>query len=303
MVPRKKSLLPLIGLGLIFSFLPACDSKKPEEAPETTAVESGKEQPILAPEKEVYEQYAGSSSCKECHEAAYQAWEKSNHGLAEREYLADMDEAGFKPKQTLTHGSQTSEAFLDADGLAKILTLGLDKKRRDYPVTRVIGNDPLRQFLIPAPGGRLQVCDVSYDPAKNEWFDVYGDEERQPGDWGAWTGQGMNWNAMCAACHNTRLRKNYEPATNSYHTTMAEMTVGCEACHGPMKDHVEWQKNPPPGYAKDSESVEDPTARKFTRDQMLHTCAACHARRSEITGDLIPGESFYDHFSLTVTDG
>ena len=50
---------------------------------------------------------------------------------------------------------------------------------------------------------------------------------------------------MCAACHNTRLRKNYEPQTNSYHTKMAEMSVGCEACHGPMNDHVAWQKNKP----------------------------------------------------------
>ena len=111
---------------------------------------------------------------------------------------------------------------------------------------RVIGNDPLRQFLVPAPGNRLQTCDVSYDPNKNEWFNVYGEEDRNPGEWGHWTGQGMNWNAMCAACHNTRLRKNYDPQTNSYHTTMAEMTVGCEACHGPMKDHVDWQKNSPP---------------------------------------------------------
>jgi tetratricopeptide (TPR) repeat protein len=213
-----------------------------------------------------------------------------------------MDEKAFSPKQTLVHGDQTSETFLDADGLAKVLTLGLGNKRQAYPVARIIGNDPLRQFLIPAPGGRLQTCDVSYDPHKNELFDVYGDETRLPGDWGAWTGQGMNWNAMCAACHNTRLRKNYEPQTNSYHTTMAEMTVGCEACHGPMKDHVEWQEKPPVGYDPEKKNIKDPTIKRQTRDQMIETCAACHARRGEITSDLIPGESFYDHFSLTLTD-
>ena len=263
------------------------------------AASSAAEQPILAPEDEVHAKYAGSSTCLECHEAAYTNWMNSNHGLAEREYQKDMDEKAFSPKQTLSHGKDTSEAFLDADGLAKILTRGLGNERRAYPVTRIIGNNPLRQFLIPAPGGRLQTCDVSYDPKKNELFDVYGEEERNPGDWGSWTGQGMNWNAMCAACHNTRLRKNYEPATNSYHTKMAEMSVGCEACHGPMKDHVQWHKNPPPGVAKDAK---DPTLKKQSRDQMLDTCAACHARRGEITGDLIPGESFFDHFSLTVTD-
>jgi tetratricopeptide (TPR) repeat protein len=252
--------------------------------------------PILAPEDEVHAKYAGSESCKKCHAAEFEKWHPSNHGRAERMVTKDEDHNAFEPKQTLTHGKDTSEAFVDADGLAKILTVGLDKKRRAYPVVRVIGNNPLRQFLIPAPGGRMQTCDVSLDPAKNEWFDVYGEEERTPGDWGHWTGQGMNWNAMCAACHNTRLRKNYEPQTNSYHTSMAEMSVGCESCHGPMKDHVEWQEKPPVHAKK------DPTITKFNRDQVMETCAACHARRAELTGDLIPGESFFDHFSLTVTD-
>ena len=252
---------------------------------------------ILAPEDEVHAGYAGSESCRKCHASAFEKWHASNHGRAERLVKKEEDHPSFTPKKTLTHGKDTSETFVDADGLAKILTLGLDKKRHAFPVVRVIGNDPLRQFLIPAPGGRLQTCDVTLDPAKNEWFDVYGDQdERAPGDWGHWTGQGMNWNAMCAACHNTRLRKNYEPKTNSYHTTMAEMSVGCEACHGPMKAHVEWQEKPPINQKK------DPTLTKPSRDQVMETCAACHSRRAELTGDLIPGTAFHDHFSLTVTD-
>ena len=280
-----------------FSATPAATSVG---SPAAVAV---RDEPGLAPEDEVHAGYAGSATCRECHEAEFANWEHSNHGLAERVYDEKMDKDAFSPKQKLLHGKDTSETFLDADGVAKILTRGLGDKRREYPVERIIGNDPLRQFLVPAPGGRLQTADVSYDPHKNELFDVYGEEERNPGDWGAWTGQGMNWNAMCAACHNTRLRKNYDPATNSYHTSMAEMSVGCEACHGPMKNHVEWQKKPPVGYSKDSDDIKDPTIREFSRDQMTETCAACHARRGEITGDLIPGESFYDHFSLVVPDG
>ena len=253
--------------------------------------------PILAPDDEVHAQYAGSEFCRKCHAAAFEKWHTSNHGLAERTVTKDQDFKAFSPKQSLAHGKDNSEAFVDADGLAKILTLGRDKQRHAYPVVRVIGNNPLRQFLIPAPGGRMQACDVALDPAKNQWFDVAGDDDaRAPGDWGHWTGQGMNWNAMCATCHNTRLRKNYDPSTNSYHTSMAEMSIGCEACHGPLKAHVEWQKKPPAGHGK------DPTLPKFSRDQAMETCGACHARRAELTGDLVPGESFYDHFSLTVTD-
>ena len=302
MIFRKNTLTSLVPatLGLLFLFLAACNSKKADKSEQTAAAE---EPPIIIPDDEIHAQYAGSDTCKECHEAAFKGWEHSNHGLAEREVRKDMDEKAFSPKQTLKHGTETSETFLDADGVAQILTLGLGNKRRNYPVVRIIGNDPLRQFLVPAPGNRLQTVDVSYDPHKNDLFDVYGEEIRNPGDWGAWTGQGMNWNATCAACHNTRLRKNYDPTTDTYHTAMAEMSVGCEACHGPMKAHMEWQKKPPLAYGKDKGKTKDPTATKFSRDQMSDTCAACHARRGEISGDLIPGESFYDHFSLTVTDG
>lgn len=300
--PTGRQLLRIVATTACALFLAACDKQAPEAPAATAAKTAAEDKPILPPDDEVHARYAGSETCKECHEAAFKAWETSNHGLAEREYRADMDEKAFVPRRTLELGTGKSETFLDSDGLARILTLGKDNKRRTYEVKRIIGNDPLRQFLIPAPGNRLQTCDVSYDPHKDEWFDVYGDEERLPGDWGHWTGQGMNWNAMCAACHNTRLRKNYDPATDSYHTAMAEMTVGCESCHGPMKDHVEWQKNPPAGYDPRTNTPADPTATRFTRDQMLDTCGACHSRRSELSGDLVPGEPFHDHFSLTVTD-
>lgn len=288
-------LAALIALSFVayFAIRHFNSPKSTSGSPATSHVASA---PILAPEDEVHAKYAGSETCRECHAAAFGNWQHSNHELAEREMNKDEDYKSFSPKQTLKSGKETSEQFVDADGLAKILTTGFNKKRESYQPVRVIGNNPLRQFLIPAPGGRLQTCNVTLDPKKNEWFSVYGDEEREAGDWGHWTGQGMNWNAMCAACHNTRVRKNYEPQTNSYHTTMAEMSVGCESCHGPMKSHVDWQKNPP------REAKADPTIHKFSRDQVTETCAACHSRRAELTGETLPGDPFDDHFSLTVTD-
>ncbi len=277
-----------ISAGLLLAI--SCQEKSKPVAAAAMATAT-----ILLPDDQVHAGYSGSESCRKCHAAEFANWRHSHHGLAERDVDPDDAKTAFSPKRTLTHGEDSSEIFVDADGLAKILTEGLDKQRHAYQPVRVIGVDPLRQFLIPAPGGRLQTCDLSYDPEKNEWFDVYGDEVREPGDWGHWTGQGMNWNAMCATCHNTRVRKNYDPRTNSYATTMAEMSVSCESCHGPMKDHADWRENP-------AKKGADPYVPKFFRDQVMETCAACHARRAELTGDLIPGERFHDHFSLSVPD-
>jgi len=168
--------------------------------------------------------------------------------------------------------------------------------RAPYQLDRVIGNDPLQQFLVAIPGGRWQTLEASWDPGKREWFNVYGEEDRLPGESGHWTGRGMNWNSMCAFCHNTRLRKNYDEATDAYHTRMVEMRVGCESCHGPMKAHVQWRRSFP------DVKLADPTVKKFTRDQYFDACSACHARRIEVTGDFPPGDSFFDHYQLVTVN-
>ena len=182
-----------------------------------------------------------------------------------------------------------------SNGVFQLVTLGLEGTVQPFTAERVIGVDPLLQYLIPAPGGRWQTAELCFDPRKGEWFNVYGDEDRKPGEWGHWTGRGMNWNNMCAVCHNTRLLKNYDARTDSYDTKMAEMGVGCEACHGPMADHNAWQ-------AKHPNQSGDPTVRKITRAEMFSACGQCHARRAELTAGFRPGENFFDHHQLTIPD-
>jgi len=250
---------------------------------------------LLADEQTVFAQYGGSASCRGCHEEAFQVWGKSNHALAERPVQPERDRAGFEPARGFKHGSQTSDARW-TNGAAIVTSTGLSGQPEAHTVARVIGNDPLRQFLVPFPGGRFQTLEASYDPHSNAWFNVYGNEDRRPGEWGHWTGRGMNWNFMCAGCHNTRLRRNYDEASDTYHTTMAEMSVGCEACHGPLKKHNEWQKE----FGKSGRK--DPTVTKSSRAQILEDCGSCHARRTDLTGDFKPGDRFSDHFDLNLVD-
>ena len=239
--------------------------------------------------------YGGSGSCRECHAEEYSAWAGSHHALAERLPALAKEDAAFVPPRTFKHETQQT-SFHKQDGHYEVVTTGGRGTNETFPVKRVLAENPLRQMLVEFPGGRLQATEAAWDPRSNEWLNVYGKEDRQPGEWGHWTGRGMNWNSMCATCHNTRVQKNYEPVTDSYHTAMVENGVGCEACHGPMKDHNAWQA------ANKGQRAKDPTIRKFTRDEMFDTCAACHARRAEITGDPKPGDKFLDHQLLTIVD-
>lgn len=254
----------------------------------------------LEPESTVFARYMGSASCKECHSEAYEKWTHSNHALAERPITQEMDLDAFDPPKSFETPETKTDARLRQE-LFEVVTRGFNNNVEPYAIQRVIGNDPLRQFLVDGGAGRLQTLEVAYDPKAKEWFNVYGEEDRRPGEWGHWTGRGMNWNAMCAACHNTRVRKNYDPEKDAYHTTMAEMSVSCEACHGPMKSHVEGWRS-----AKSSGSqyvdAEAETRSRLAIERSMQTCGTCHSRRGELTGDFVPGDPFFDHYTLVIPD-
>jgi len=63
-----------------------------------------------------------------------------------------------------------------------------------------------------------------------------------------------------------------------------------------MATHVKWQRERP------QPAKGDPTVRKPDHATTMAACGMCHARRGEITGEFVPGDSFSDHFLLTTVD-
>ena len=77
------------------------------------------------------------------------------------------------------------------------------------------GVTPLQQYLVEFDDGRLQAFPVAWDTRPKEdggqhWFHLYPEENIGPGDPLYWTGPNQNWNFMCAECHSTNLRRNYD---------------------------------------------------------------------------------------------
>src|SRR4029078_5408189 len=106
----------------------------------------------------------------------------------------------------------------------------------------------LQQYLLAFPSGRLQSLGLAWDSRTRErgqrWFHLYPDQKMTHADPLHWTGRNQNWNYMCAACHSTNLRENYDLATDSYSTSWSEINVSCESCHGPGSHHVAWAQSP-----------------------------------------------------------
>ena len=109
------------------------------------------------------------------------------------------------------------------------------------------GINPLQQYLIEFPDGRLQALSIAWDTRPKEqggqrWFHLYPNEEIKHDDILHWTKLNQNWNFMCAECHSTGVRKNYDATNDRFATSFVEISVGCEACHGQGSRHVDWAR-------------------------------------------------------------
>ncbi|MFM8360284.1 MAG: ammonia-forming cytochrome c nitrite reductase subunit c552, partial [Verrucomicrobiota bacterium] len=186
----------LVAVGAVGVLLAIAFLRPGRERPASPASASAADAPPST-EAGVFAGYAGSAACRECHAEAWQAWQDSHHALAERPWEPALDDAAFAPSAHRP-AHLGAEPDRGPDGQARIVTAGLDGRPRAFAVGRVIGHDPLRQYLIDVGAGRWQTASASWDPHRGEWFDVFGAESRQPGDWGHWTGRGMTWNSQCA---------------------------------------------------------------------------------------------------------
>ena len=190
--------------------------------------------------------------------------------------------------------------FFKKDGKFYINTEGLDGNYQDFEIKYTYGVYPLQQYLVEQAGGRLQTLRATWDSEKNQWFHQHAGERYEPGDWLHWTGSSMTWNTMCSHCHSINVKKNFDNESNTFQSTWDVINVGCEACHGPGKRHVELANRDVPVNA-DHEL--DMVVGEMNVTQ-IENCAPCHSRRSMVKEPHSFTEEFADQYIVsTLRDG
>ena len=234
----------------------------------------------------------GSAACQSCHQQAYADWKMSDHYLAmqpanDSTVLGDFNNAKF-----IADG--VTNTFFKKEGKFFINTQGEDGLNHDYEVLYTFGYFPLQQYLIAFPGGRMQSTRASWDSRDKKWFHQYAGQKVHYQDWLHWTGNSQNWNTMCASCHSTDLEKNYDVQSDVYSTTWKEMNVSCESCHGPGSNHIAFiQSN---AYKKGGQLENSGFyyARDTIPQMQLNSCAACHARKSDVASQGLHSDEILD---------
>ena len=225
--------------------------------------------------------YVDDASCADCHAREHAAWSGSHHDLAMQEATAETVLGDFDGA-TFTHFGVTSR-FFTRDGRFFVNTEGPDGQLADFELAYTFGVEPLQQYLAPFPGGYLQSLTIAWDTERSEWFHLYPDQAIPPDDPLHWTGRYQRWNVMCAECHSTYLRPNYDLESDTYRTTWAAIDVGCQACHGPAAAHVDRARAAP------TESASTPAATGLLVDfpageaeAEIRACSGCHSRRRRL---------------------
>ncbi|MEZ5460859.1 tetratricopeptide repeat protein [Dokdonella sp.] len=263
--------------------------------------------------------FVGNQACAGCHASEHEAWTGSQHAKAMQVADSDSVLGDFSGASFEKDGVRST--FFQRDGHYFVRTDGPDGKLAEYPVKYTFGLEPLQQYLIELPGGRIQALGIAWDTRSGaeggqKWFHLYPDQVLKPGDPLHWTGVDQNWNYQCADCHSTNLRKNYDADTRSFATDWSEINVSCEACHGPGSRHIEWaekgegeqEAGPSMGLTVDlderhgaswilnAETGNAVRSKPRKHDREIQVCARCHARRGQNSDDFVAGQDFHEAF-------
>ena len=147
----------------------------------------------------------------------------------------------FTPERSIKIATTESELRAENGDLI-VHTLGSDGNLQDFHPNRVLGETPLRQFLVPTEEGRVQATSLAFDPTTDEWLQCLR-RRRPPTPRVGFLGQ---------PGHELELDVRRVPTTPaSIKTTTSRPTVTippprntasvARLAHGPGEAHVEWR--------------------------------------------------------------
>src|SRR6187401_3172984 len=187
--------------------------------------------------------YLGSGACARCHDVEHTQWKNSLHikmtkPIAEATVIGDFRE-GTKfadHDRAYTLGLKDGKPFVSiAFGAAPPET---------FTVDYTLGAKRYQGYLSTMPDGRIYVLPIFWHVDTKRWIDW---KEITSVPEGAHQFRQI-WNSNCFNCHGTNIVQGYDIAGKKYNSTWTEMGIGCEACHGPGREHVAlmeaWEKDP-----------------------------------------------------------
>ncbi|MEW6320945.1 MAG: cytochrome c3 family protein [Acidobacteriota bacterium] len=234
--------------------------------------------------------HVGSAACQRCHDAEYDEWERSLHVQMTRPVADALIVGDFTSGARFSdHGR--SYTFATRNGRPAVTIAADGRPSETYQVDYTLGAKRYQGYLSTLDDGRVYVLPVFWHIETGRWVDW---KEITPVPDGAHDLKQV-WNVNCFNCHATNIVQGFDLRSKTYRTTWTEMGIGCEACHGPGRVHVEmmdaWKKDPlaKPGFPEVFSS------RFASPRQNYDLCAYCHGNKKNLFTGFTAGERYEDY--------
>ncbi len=243
--------------------------------------------------------WATSDTCRTCHADHYASWHRTFHRTMTQEATSKTVRGVFDGRKIRYWGATVRPIekegkyffeYLDADDKV-ILTL---------PILRTVGSNRYQQYLSQIPTGRdtYYRLHLLWHMGDERWVHInaaFLGPDRQGFD-----DHVAVWNHNCIYCHNTgpvpnvtnlqeyqsrvmRGERVQENLDLKYSSSVAELGIACETCHGPGGEHARRNRNPLRRYYLHLGHDTDPSIvnpEKLTSERSTQVCGQCHGQRT-----------------------
>jgi len=163
-------------------------------------------------------EFVGSQACKKCHAEEFKSWKGTFHSKI------------VQPKKVGILKDVVAKWATDGKNPGPTVSNVTGKPAKLEDVKYVVGSRWKQRFLVKnEQTGNLQFLNKQFNRLSGEW-ENYGNKN--------------DWNTNCGTCHTTGYRiLEVDKATGkTLKSEFIEVSVGCEACHGPGMKHLKAAK-------------------------------------------------------------
>jgi predicted CXXCH cytochrome family protein len=264
------------------------------------------EEDLATPFAERNAPWVASDSCRSCHPDQYASWHRTFHRTMTQE-AGRNSVVGVFDGRVLEHwGGKVRPVERDGRYFFEYLDPTSGRVDRTLEVKRTVGSRRYQQYLTQLPGGDTYYrMHYLWHIGEERWVHMNGvflnpDQQGFDDHWAV-------WNHNCIFCHNTgpepnvvnygelqeRARRGEAVDSASelrYSSSVAELGISCESCHGPGGEHAARNRNPFRRYLLHFTEADDPTIvnpEKLDQERQAQICGQCHGQRTPESLDAV----------------
>ena len=219
--------------------------------------------------------FAGSATCRQCHQAIYDSALLSAHfnataAASKKNVYGDLS-AG---RNEFVYDKDSKVVMEDRDsGLYQVLYIkGKEKEARRFDITFSLRN---AQTWLYWHDDKTYELPVSYYTSVHGWATSPGFSAKQP-DFKRFIGRD------CFECHSSNIKSELNASTAGITEVLVKSSlvygIDCERCHGPAANHVNYHLEYP--EIKTSKYIKSISS--LNQQQKLDMCAVCHSGNDKL---------------------